>query len=106
MYTSFFISRLGEATFFTTAEKKGRQGCVRYIIYGDLAVVFPSNNMLSACLVGHTEMTFRRPSSTSLSWRLSSSFLIWEAGMLFCELREFLADWAASMVRSRAGNSR
>jgi len=47
-------------------------------------------------------MTFLSPSSTSLSLRLSSSFLICAAGSVFVELRELLADCAASRVSSRA----
>jgi hypothetical protein len=49
-----------------------------------------------------TEMTLLNPSSTSLSFRLSSSFLICAAGSVLMELRELLADWAASRVSSRA----
>lgn len=49
-----------------------------------------------------TEMTFLNPSSTSLSFRLSRSFFICAAGGVFVELRELLAVWAASRVRSRA----
>jgi hypothetical protein len=47
-------------------------------------------------------MTFLSPSSISLSFRLSSSFFIWAAGNVFVELRELLAEWAASSVSSRA----
>lgn len=48
-------------------------------------------------------MTLRNPSSTSLSFRLSSSFLICAVGIVLRELRELRADWAASRVSSRAG---
>jgi hypothetical protein len=49
-------------------------------------------------------MTFLSPSSTSLSFLLSRSFFICAAGGVFVELREVLAAWAASRVRSRATN--
>jgi hypothetical protein len=47
-------------------------------------------------------MTFRNPSRTSLSLRLSSSFFICTGGRLLAELRELRADCAASRVSSRA----
>ena len=54
----------------------------------------------------HTEMTLRKPSRTSRSCLLSSSFLTDTKGVslvVFRELgRELLADWAASRVKSRA----
>jgi hypothetical protein len=49
-------------------------------------------------------MTFLNPSSTSLSFRLSSSLFICVAGNVFVELRELLAAWAASRVKSRAAD--
>jgi hypothetical protein len=49
-----------------------------------------------------TEMTLLSPSSISRSFRLSSSFFICAAGIVFVELRELRADWAASRVSSRA----
>jgi hypothetical protein len=52
--------------------------------------------------IQRTEMTFLNPSSTSLSFRLSSNFLIWPAGIVFVVVRELRADCAASRVSSRA----
>lgn len=52
---------------------------------------------------GRTVTTRRRPSSTSRSERLSSSFLSWPEGSIWVELlRALLASRAASRVRSRA----
>jgi len=50
----------------------------------------------------HTDITFRSPSRTSRSLRLSSSFLIWAAGSVFMGPRELRAEEAASRVSSRA----
>ena len=57
--------------------------------------------------IPHTLMTFRRPSKTSRSLRLSSNFFICANGKSRCEGRELTvlaepADCAASNVNSRA----
>lgn len=94
---------LGLATFLTTEEKYGRHGLERYIICG------PNQTLGHACIqpaTVRTLMTFRRPSSMSLSLRLSSSFLTWRKGRsrggLGFRLRAAPADCAASSVRSLA----
>ncbi|EHL01541.1 hypothetical protein M7I_2424 [Glarea lozoyensis 74030] len=88
--TSFLISMFGDATFFTTEEKKGRVEALRYIIWTGQHLA----QYMGVCgvLGKRTEMTFLNPSKTSLSFRLSSSFLICAAGRVLVELRELRAD--------------